>query len=141
MGRAGHKSWLQNPSREWQGGAELVTIKQSMQKDPPLTMGVRTFSYKSSYTPAFIFPSSVIFIYSPDSASLFIHIQRHSQKDVMQPTCVNTGILQEAGFCLFPHHSAHLVLSITSSLHIIFLNLLPFPNFIPVMSSYPQSKM
>lgn len=91
--------------------------------------------------PCLYFPSSVICIYSPDSASLFIYIQRHSQKDVMQPPCVNTGILQEAGFCLFPHHSAHLALSITSSLQIIFLNLLPFPNFIPVMSSYPQSKM
>jgi len=29
--------------------------------------------------------------------------------------------------------------SITSSLQIIFLNLLPFPNFTPAMSSYPQS--
>ena len=31
-----------------------MTIKQSMQKDPHLTMSVRTFAYKSSYTPAFI---------------------------------------------------------------------------------------
>ena len=70
---------------------------------PTSGYGRQDFQLQIILYPCLYFPC----IYSPDSAGLFIYIQRHSQKDVTQPTYVNTGTLQEAGFCLFPHHSAH----------------------------------